>query len=82
MPVTLDTSHLDMSPLNFDALENMFLMMITLDTSHDPMGPCGPLEQSVGDSFRHFTMAPRSSDLDWGGNTVVYNAGVTRLGLV
>ena len=25
----------------------------------------------MGDSFRHVTMAARSSDLDWGGNTVV-----------
>ena len=34
MSVTLDTSHLDMSPLNDDAPENICFMSVTLDTSH------------------------------------------------
>ena len=33
MLVTLDTSHLEMSPLNDDATENMCAMSVTLDTS-------------------------------------------------
>ena len=67
MSVTLDTSHLDMSPMNLFApgttsrLNNR-LMSVTADTSQDPIGPCGPLEQS-GDSFRHSAMAAWSSAL-------------------
>ena len=34
MFVTLDTSHLEMSPLNDDAHRNMRGMVVTLDTSH------------------------------------------------
>ena len=34
---TLDTSHLEMSPLNDDACENMRTMSVTLDTSHSEM---------------------------------------------
>ena len=34
MLVTLETSHLEMSPLNNEALENMAHMLVTLDTSH------------------------------------------------
>ena len=87
MAVTLDTSHLEMSPPNDDAPINMRDMSVTLDTSHsemsptndgpdgtshgsnklfilttaetsqDPIGPCGPLKQSVFDSWRHSLMA-------------------------
>ena len=54
---TLDTSHLEMSPLNDDAaavrgdshLSNNFFILITAETFHNPIGPCGPLRQSVGD---------------------------------
>ena len=34
MVVTLETSHLEMSPLNDDAWSNMEPMLVTLDTSH------------------------------------------------
>ena len=37
MFVTLDTSHLEMSPLNDDARRNMRDMVVTLDTSHFEM---------------------------------------------
>ncbi len=61
MVVTLDTSHLAISPLNLFAPEalsalNNSLMSVTAETSQDPIGPCGPLEQSVGDRFRHSAM--------------------------
>ena len=36
---TLDTSHLEMSPLNDDASQNMLAMVVTLDTSHLEMSP-------------------------------------------
>ena len=39
MSVTLDTSHLEMSPLNDDAEWNMVRMSVTLDTSHLEMSP-------------------------------------------
>ena len=39
MLVTLDTSHLDMSPLNDDADLNMALMLVTLDTSQSEISP-------------------------------------------
>ena len=45
-------------------------MSVTVDTSQDPIGPCGPLEQSA-DSFRHSTMAAWSSALDLGAHPVV-----------
>ena len=32
--VTLDTSHVEMSPLNDDASANMYAISVTLDTSH------------------------------------------------
>ena len=37
--VTLDTSHLEMSPLKDDAEWNMPTMLVTLDTSHLEMSP-------------------------------------------
>ena len=37
--VTLDTSHLEMSPLNDDAYANIFFMLVTFDTSHLEMSP-------------------------------------------
>ena len=39
MLITLDTSHLEMSPLNDDAEANMPNMLVTLDTSHLEMSP-------------------------------------------
>ena len=36
---TLDTSHLEMSPLKDDAEWNMPTMLVTLDTSHLEMSP-------------------------------------------
>ena len=39
MVVTLDTSHLEMSPLHANAPKNMYRMVITLDTSHVEMSP-------------------------------------------
>ena len=53
MSVTLDTSHLEMSPLNDEPpwTSSKLLVLVTAETSQDPIGPCGPLEQSV-DNFR------------------------------
>ena len=65
MSVTLDTSHLEMSPVNDDAREKNRCMSVTPETSQDPIGPCGPLEQSV-DSLRHFVVAVWSSAFDFG----------------
>ena len=44
----------------------------------DPIGPCGPLEQSV-ESFRHSAMAAWSSALDVGAHSVAgrYYGGYT-----
>merc|ERR1719506_3327803 len=39
MLVTLDTSHLEMSPLNLTAWLNMLTMLVTLDTSHLEISP-------------------------------------------
>ena len=39
MPVTLDTSHRDISPLNDVARMNMEDMTVTLDTCHLEMSP-------------------------------------------
>ena len=51
MSVTRDTSQFEMSPLKCEA-PNIPLMSVTSDTSQVPIGPRGPLEQSV-DSLRH-----------------------------
>ena len=42
---------------------------VTAETSQDPIGPCGPLEQSE-DSLRHSAMATWISDLDCGAHPV------------
>ena len=39
MVVTLETSHLEMSPLNDDAEWNIYGMLVTLETSHLEMSP-------------------------------------------
>ena len=39
MSVTLDTSHLEMSPLNDVAEWNMKYIVVTMDTSHLEMSP-------------------------------------------
>ena len=100
MSITLETSHLEISPLNDDAEANMASMLVALDTFHvdmlplnlfapitksplnnwyisitaetsqDPIGPCGPLEQSL-DSCRHPLMAAWSSALDFAAHPVV-----------
>ena len=41
-------------------------MSVIVETSHDPIGPCGPLEQSVAESSRHFTTAALNSFVDFG----------------
>ena len=78
MVVTLDTSHLEMSPLNlfapgtglyFPSKKNP-LISLTAETSQEPIGPCQLSEQSV-DSFRHSLMAAWSSALDFGAHAVV-----------
>merc|ERR1719472_802609 len=59
MNFTLDTSHFERSPLNLFApgigclvlLTNNQLMSGTAETSQDPIGPCGPLEQSKSERF-------------------------------
>ena len=83
MLATLDTSHFEMSALNDDApgtqdLSNNWLMSATAETSQDPIGPCGPLEQSV-DSCRHLIIAAWSFSLDSGVHPVVeyYYSGHT-----
>ena len=71
MEITFETSHWEISPLKAFALENTLLMSVTRDTSHSPMGPCGPVEQSLfGDSFRHAFTAFRSCAWDIGANAV------------
>merc|ERR1712203_162550 len=70
MLVTLDTSHLDRSPLNLYASSNNPLISATPETSQDPIGPCGPLEQSKSPRFRHCAMASLSSALDLGAQAV------------
>ena len=54
------------------------MLSATAETSHDPIGPCGPLEQSE-DSLRHSTMASWSSNLDFGSHPVMgrYYSGYT-----
>ena len=75
--VTLDTFQLEISPLNDDAahVSNNPLMSATDETSQDPIGPCGPLEQLVGESWRHCTVAALSSSLDFGAHAVVARFG-------
>ena len=75
MFVTLDMSHLEMSPLNLFApgitsLLNIWRIFVTAETSQDPIGPCGPLEQSL-DSGRHCTMSAWSSKLVFGAHPVM-----------
>ena len=75
MLITLETSHLEISPVNLFALGNSsllnnWLMSVTSDTSQDPIGPCGPLEQSV-DSCRHSLTAAWSAALDFGSHSAV-----------
>ena len=76
MSVTLDTPHFERSPLNDDKsmdkslISNKLPMSVTTDTFQDPIGPCGPLEQSL-DSFRDSTMAALSSDSNFGVHPVV-----------
>ena len=76
MLVTLDTSHLEMSALNDDASGTLFalnklIISVTPDTSQDPIGPCGPSEQSKSPRFRHSAMAASSSALDLGAHPYV-----------
>ena len=79
MSVTLDTSHFEMSPSNLSApgtglefsSKNNQLISVTAETSQDSTGPCEPLEQSVGDSFRHSAMAAWSSAFEVGYHPVV-----------
>ena len=67
MLVTLDTSHLEMSPLKVVAPENMLLISLSRDTSHSPIGPCGLSAQSFTEvSLRHDSTAILSSALERG----------------
>ena len=68
--LTLDTSQLEISPLNlFDPGTNSslndWLISFTAETSQDPIGPCRPVKQSA-DSSRHSSMAAWSSVLEIG----------------
>ena len=78
MLVTLDTSHLEMSPLKEDVVPlKIDAMLVTLDTFHSPIGPVEPLEQlPCGDSLRHATTAILSSALDCGENAAVEGMSV------
>ena len=74
--VTLDTSHLERSPLNLlapliSSPKNNSLMSVIAETSQDPIGPCGSLEQSKSDAFRHAAMTALSSAFDFGDQTAV-----------
>ena len=75
MVVTLDTSHVEISPVNLFApgtesqLSNQ-LISVTAETFHDLISPCGPLEQSA-DSFRHSLRATWSSVFDFGVHPVL-----------
>ena len=77
MLVTLDTSHLEMSLLNNGAAGRcqIFFISVTAETSQYPTSPCGPLEQSLGDSSRQSLMAVWSSALDFGAHSVVRYCG-------
>ena len=77
MLVTLDTSHLEISPLNLSAPGRGLQppsanngpdepRLVTAEMSQDPIGPCGPLEQSKSERFRHSLMAAVSSAFDFG----------------
>ena len=77
MSVTLETSHLEMSPLNSRVdppkdlvFSNNPCISVRVETFQDPIGPCGPLEQSV-ESFRHFTIVACSSALEFGVHSAV-----------
>ena len=54
------------------------MLSATPEISQDPIGPCGPLEQSE-DSLRHSTIATWSSTLSSGAHPVVgrYYSGYT-----
>ena len=70
MVLTFDTSHLEMSPLNALALENMNIVLVMRDTSHSAIGPCTSWEQSPpGDSLMHASTAVWSSFRDCGEKT-------------
>ena len=70
MTLTLDTSHLEISPLKKFAYENMWLMSVTLKTSHSPICPYGPFRQSpFGESLRHASTDLLSSTLNCGRNS-------------
>ena len=76
MFVTLFTSHLERSPLNFDDW-NMYGMSVTLDTSQSPIKPFGPLVQSLA-CFKHSAIASLSCCTDDGLKTIEW---ALRLGL-
>ena len=64
MPVTLDTSHFEMSPLKVAAFWNMKFVSVALDTSHFEMSALNPLEfkniplMSVTRDTSHSPMGP------------------------
>ena len=86
MVVTLDTSHLEISPVNsldlgtISSLNN-WLISITAEISQDPTGPCGLLEQSKDNFLRHSPMAACSSALDFGVQPGVRYSGSHTVGV-
>ena len=88
MLITLDTSHLEMSPLNDDTRAtlsalNKLSISFTDETSQDQIGPRASVKQLVGDSWRHSLTVAVSSALDFGAYPAVvyykrsYTAGAT-----
>ena len=77
--VTLDTSHLEMSPINlfasgrglFFVSRNNRLISVTPETSQDPIGFDRPLAPSIGDISSVSAMAFLSPALDFRTNTAV-----------
>ena len=67
MSVTLETSQLEMLPLNDVAPRKIDLISVTPDTFQSPIGPCGPREQSL-DNIRQVVTTVLSSALDFGEN--------------
>ena len=53
-----------------DPMNLPHMLSVAAETSQDPIGPCGPSEQSL-DSFRHSVMAASSLALDFGVQAVV-----------
>ena len=55
-------------------------MSVTRDTSHDPIGPFGPVAQSLSTRAMHLPMAAESSCFEVSLNTAVRGMGEGLLG--